>query len=164
MAEKKIIAVVGATGAQGGGLVRAILHDTSGGFKARAITRDVRGPFNIAAEPVLDPDELGRLLHARPVPVPERALRVAVQASWKLRLQPSPPGWLDMALGVPLMDASRAHAELGWTATRSAGDALLELLDGMRRADGIQTPPLAPGGDGFLRLRELLTGVGGRSR
>jgi uncharacterized protein YbjT (DUF2867 family) len=41
MAEKKIIAVAGATGAQGGGLVRAILNDPKGGFAARALTRDV---------------------------------------------------------------------------------------------------------------------------
>src|SRR4029077_15707397 len=41
MADKKIIAVLGATGAQGGGLVRAILADPGGGFAARAITRDV---------------------------------------------------------------------------------------------------------------------------
>jgi uncharacterized protein YbjT (DUF2867 family) len=41
MSDKKIIAVVGATGAQGGGLVRAILNDPGGGFIARAITRDV---------------------------------------------------------------------------------------------------------------------------
>lgn len=39
MSEKKIIAVVGATGAQGGGLARAILQDPAGGFAARAITR-----------------------------------------------------------------------------------------------------------------------------
>src|SRR6185436_7630606 len=41
MSSKKIIAVVGATGAQGGGLVRAILADPNGPFTARAITRDV---------------------------------------------------------------------------------------------------------------------------
>jgi uncharacterized protein YbjT (DUF2867 family) len=41
MAEKKIIAVVGATGAQGGGLVRAILSDVNSGFTARALTRNV---------------------------------------------------------------------------------------------------------------------------
>ena len=35
----KIIAVTGATGAQGGGLVRAILNDRDGGFSVRAITR-----------------------------------------------------------------------------------------------------------------------------
>jgi uncharacterized protein YbjT (DUF2867 family) len=40
MADNKIIAVFGATGAQGGGLVRAILADVRGGFAARAITRD----------------------------------------------------------------------------------------------------------------------------
>src|SRR5438105_10578078 len=38
--EKKIIAVVGATGAQGGGLVRAILDDADGPFAVRALTRD----------------------------------------------------------------------------------------------------------------------------
>jgi len=38
---KKVIAVVGATGAQGGGLVRAILSDKTGPFTARAITRNV---------------------------------------------------------------------------------------------------------------------------
>jgi len=41
VADKKIIAVVGATGAQGGGLVRAITSDPGGGFAARALTRDV---------------------------------------------------------------------------------------------------------------------------
>ena len=41
MSQNKIIAVLGATGAQGGGLVRAILNDQQGGFTARAITRNV---------------------------------------------------------------------------------------------------------------------------
>lgn len=41
MPDKKIIAVIGATGAQGGGLVRAILNDKQSGFTARALTRDV---------------------------------------------------------------------------------------------------------------------------
>jgi len=40
MSDNKIIAVVGATGAQGGGLVQAILKDAQGGFAVRAITRD----------------------------------------------------------------------------------------------------------------------------
>lgn len=40
MSEKKIIAVVGATGAQGGGLARAILQDEASPFSVRAITRN----------------------------------------------------------------------------------------------------------------------------
>jgi uncharacterized protein YbjT (DUF2867 family) len=40
MADKKIIAVTGATGSQGGGLVRAIMADRGGPFTARALTRD----------------------------------------------------------------------------------------------------------------------------
>lgn len=39
MSEKKVIVVMGSTGAQGGGLVRAILADPQGGFAARAVTR-----------------------------------------------------------------------------------------------------------------------------
>ena len=41
MADRKIIAVLGATGAQGGGLVRAIQANPGAGFVARAVTRDV---------------------------------------------------------------------------------------------------------------------------
>ena len=40
MGKKRIIAVVGATGSQGGGLVRAILADADGPFRARALTRN----------------------------------------------------------------------------------------------------------------------------
>ena len=39
--KRRLIAVVGATGAQGGGLVRAILSGPQGGFAARALARDV---------------------------------------------------------------------------------------------------------------------------
>ncbi len=70
MADKRIIAVVGATGAQGGGLVRAILADPDGGFAVRAITRDVNSPAGKAladagAEVVAaDVDDLASLTQA----------------------------------------------------------------------------------------------------
>ncbi|HYT71876.1 MAG TPA: NmrA family NAD(P)-binding protein, partial [Gemmatimonadales bacterium] len=41
MADKKIIAVIGATGAQGGGLVRAMMADKSSSFRPRAVTRNI---------------------------------------------------------------------------------------------------------------------------
>jgi nucleoside-diphosphate-sugar epimerase len=129
----------------------------------RAILRDVRGAFNVAADPVLDPDELARLLRARTVPVPGGIVRAAAAATWRLRLQPTPPGWVDLALGVPLMDTARARAELGWAPRHSAGDAFLELLDGMRDGAGARTPTLDPDAGGRLREREVATGVGGAS-
>ena len=41
MPDKKVIAVLGATGAQGGGVVRSILADNSGEFTVRALTRNL---------------------------------------------------------------------------------------------------------------------------
>ncbi len=129
----------------------------------QAVLREVEGPFNVAAEPVLDPPTLGRLLGARPVPVPARVLRGAADATWRARLQPTPPGWLDLALGVPLMETTRARAELGWQPHVSAGDALLELIAGIREGAGMDTPPLDSSTGGPLRVREFTGGLGSRS-
>ena len=128
----------------------------------RAVVRDVRGALNVAAEPVLDPKALAELLGARCVSVPARVVRAAAAASWKARLQPSPPGWLDMALGVPIMNVARAREELEWSPRRTSGAALMDLIEGMRDSAGLDTPPLAPGTGGPLRIGELKTGVGGR--
>ena len=128
----------------------------------QALVRDVRGPFNVAAEPVLDAHEVGRILNARPLPIPSKAARAGVELSWRLRLQPITPGWLDMALNVPVMDTTRARTELGWAPERSAEDALLDLLEGLRTGADFPTPPLAKETGGPFRIREILTGVGGR--
>ena len=81
-------------------------------------------------------------------------MRAAVLASWRAGLQPTPPGWLDMGMQVPLLDTARAREELGWTPRRDAGEALLELLDGLRRSDGFDTPPLHTRAGGRLRVSE----------
>jgi len=138
--------------------------DVGDAYRRAVVTTDAHGPYNVAAEPVLDPDELGRLLGARPVPLPESALRVGADLTWKLRLQPSPKGWVDMALNVPIMSTRRIRDELGWSETRTSGEALLELLDGMRDGSGVDTPPLAPETSGPMRVREFVTGIGRTSR
>jgi UDP-glucose 4-epimerase len=145
-------------------LIFQAVHSLDAGEAYRlAALGDVRGPFNIAADPVLDTEMLAELLEARPLPVSPRVLRAGAALSYRLRLQPAEPGWLDMGLAVPLMDTTRAREELRWEPARSAGDALLELLDGMRERAGIETPPLAPDTGGPLRARELLSGVGRRA-
>jgi UDP-glucose 4-epimerase len=128
-----------------------------------ALMGDARGAYNIAAEPVLDPDTLARILGARKVRIPAGVLRAAASASFKLRLQPSEPGWLDMGLAVPVMDVSRARTELGWEPSYTAEQALLDLMAGMRDGAGMETPPLEPGNAGPLRAREFLSGVGART-
>jgi UDP-glucose 4-epimerase len=128
-----------------------------------AAVGDSRGAFNLAADPVLNPEELSRLLGARPIPVHPGLLRAGAALTYRLRLQPSEPGWLDMGLAVPLMDTSRAQRELGWRPRRGADEALRDLLDGIRDRAGLETPPLAPDTGGPLRVREVLTGIGRRS-
>ena len=95
--------------------------------------------------------------------LPVGAVRAAADWSWRLRVQPTPAGWLDMGMAVPVMDAGRIRRELGWEPVHRADAALLELIDGMRDAAGMPTPPLDPRAGGPLRVRELITGVGGRS-
>jgi nucleoside-diphosphate-sugar epimerase len=136
-------------------------HDVGEAYRL-AIVGDARGAFNVAAEPVLDPPELARLLGSRRVRIPEPLARAATALTWRLHLQPTPPGWLDLALGVPLLDVSRARAELGWTPRHDAGEALLELLEGLREGAGAPTPPLDPWTGGPARVRELAGGLGSR--
>ncbi|MFN8108733.1 MAG: NAD-dependent epimerase/dehydratase family protein [Thermoleophilia bacterium] len=109
-----------------------------------AVVRDVEGAFNIAADPVLEPRVLAAALGARMVRVPPRLVRGAMAATWRAGIQPTPEGWLDLALGVPLMDCSRAHRQLEWEPTVPSTEAVLELLTGMADGAGAPTPPLAP--------------------
>jgi nucleoside-diphosphate-sugar epimerase len=139
-------------------------YDVADAYRRAILDPNARGAYNVAAEPVLDGPELGRILHARPVAVPERALRLAAALTWRARLQPTPEGWVDLALGVPIMDTTRVRDELGWAPVRSSGEALDDVLDGLRHSSGLPTPPLEPSAGGPLRVRELLAGVGQASR
>ncbi len=125
-----------------------------------AATTDVHGAFNIAADPVLDHATLASALNAKVVEIPARALRVAADLSWRARLQPTPPGWVDMGLAVPVMDTRRAREELGWAPRRTATETLHELLAGFRDPIGAPTPPLEPHAGGPARIKEFTTGVG----
>ena len=108
---------------------------TGGGF---------RGGLNLAAEPPLGPAALAELFGARHLPVPEPLLRAAAAVTWRLRLQPTAPGWVDLALATPLLDTTRARRELGWLPTRDAPDTLTDLLGGMADGAGEASPPLRP--------------------
>jgi nucleoside-diphosphate-sugar epimerase len=127
-----------------------------------ALVRDVRGPFNVAAEPIVDARALAGLLGARVVPLPRWLARSAAGVAWRLRLIPASPELLDLMLSVPVMDTARATSELGWRPTVSSLDAIAEVLHGMREEAGGPTPPLAADAGGPLRAAEVRTGVGGK--
>ncbi|MCF6522673.1 NAD-dependent epimerase/dehydratase family protein [Streptomyces sp. JJ36] len=114
-----------------------------------AATSTVHGAFNLAAEPVVDATELGRMFDARPVRVPAAAVRAALRAGWRTRMVPASPHLFDAVLRLPLMDTSRAREELHWYPRHSSTDALREFVRGLREHAGMATPPLRtrlPGG------------------
>jgi nucleoside-diphosphate-sugar epimerase len=142
---------------------QAVHTDDVADAYVRAALGDARGAFNIAADPVLDPRVMAEALGARLVPVPPAALRSAAALTWHLRLQPTSPGWVDMALGVPIMDCSRAARELGWKPRLSSIETLEELLAGLAGGSDYPTPPLSKETSGRARSAEIRSGVGGKA-
>ncbi|GAA5116261.1 NAD-dependent epimerase/dehydratase family protein [Pseudonocardia adelaidensis] len=143
------------------GLRFQVVHslDAADAFR-RAVVRDVRGAFNVATDPVVDAQQLARLLGARPVRLPARPARAAVATAWQLRLTPASPHLLDALLRVPIMSTDRARSELGWQPRHDSLETLDEFLGGLRDGAGMDTPPLSPRTGGPLRSREVGTGAG----
>jgi nucleoside-diphosphate-sugar epimerase len=137
--------------------------DVADAYRRAVVDADARGAYNVAADPPITARAVARLLRAVPVPVPTRVVRVATDLTWRAHLQPTPPGWLDLATQTPLMDVSRARMELGWAPAHDPAAALRELLEGLRTGADAPTPPLRAGASGPLRVRELLSGIGARN-
>ena len=112
---------------------------------AKAVDADVAGAFNLAGPGLLDRTALGRLLGARTVEVPTRAVRVALAGAFAGRLAPVPAELFDALARLPVMDTGRARSLLGWEPEHSAEDAVAAFLDGaFRRAGSSTLPPLHP--------------------
>ena len=136
--------------------------DVGDAYRRAIVSGDARGAYNLAGDPPIGSSELTELFDAKPLRLPAALLRGAAALAYRSRLTPTEPGWVDMALSVPLMDSARAREELGWVPKHSSIEALRELLEGLRAGADAPTPPLARGTTGPARVRELLTGVGGR--
>ncbi|MFB7103752.1 NAD-dependent epimerase/dehydratase family protein [Streptomyces hydrogenans] len=126
------------------GLRFQVLHtDDAAEAYVRAVLRDVRGAFNLAAEPVVDAALLGEMFGARPVKVPAGAVRGALAAAWHLRLAPASPGLFDLLRHLPVMSTDRAREELDWRPEATSVEALEAFLRGVRAGAGDDTAPLA---------------------
>lgn len=127
-----------------GDFVLQAVHTSDAAEAVRAaLHRDVRGAFNLVAEPVLDAPTLARIARVPALPVPAIALRAGAAASWHLRIQPTSPGWVDLARKVPMLSAQRALDELEWKPAVGADEAFRELLDGIAHDTSFLTPPLS---------------------
>jgi UDP-glucose 4-epimerase len=104
----------------------------------QVVRQRVGGAFNVAAEPVLDAQTVGQLLGSRrylelPVPV----VKAAAAATYAARLQPTDPGWVDMAATVPIMDTTRLRQVTGWRETITSQQAVRALLDHLDGGEGL---------------------------
>lgn len=115
--------------------------DVAAAYSA-AIERKAIGAFNLAAEPPITRAELVKIMHAKAIHVPSGVLGALVDLSWRTRLQPIDRGWLDMAFTVPLLNCTRARAELDWRPRWSATAALSDVLIGVAQQAHTDSPPL----------------------
>jgi UDP-glucose 4-epimerase len=113
-----------------------------------ALRRRAAGAFNLAGDGVLRPPEIAEALGARLVEVPPAVLRWGCALSWHTGLQPVDPGWVDLALQVPVLDTQAARRELDWTPQHTSAQVLREMIaavaSGAQPAPGRRTPPLRP--------------------
>ncbi len=122
--------------------VQALHTDDAANAYRLAVHSDARGAFNLAAEQSVDAQVLGEMLGARPVRLPRTAARSAIAAAWGLHLLPASPHLFDAVLRLPLMDCTRARAELGWRPEHAATEVLQEFLQGLQQGAGARTEPL----------------------
>jgi nucleoside-diphosphate-sugar epimerase len=109
----------------------------------RVLTTDVRGTFNVAADPVIGGETLAALFDARGVALPRRLVRAAVAVGWHTHLVPAHPELLELFLDLPVMDTTRARTQLGWEPVHTAHQAVAEMLQGLADGAGGPTAPLA---------------------
>ncbi|GAA3029186.1 NAD-dependent epimerase/dehydratase family protein [Actinokineospora globicatena] len=125
------------------GLVLQFVHsaDVASAVVAAA-EQGYRGALNLAAEPVVDAQDLTAVLGGRAVELPVPVVRAAVAAGWHTRLLPTSPGWLDLALSVPVLRTDLARSALGWEPTTTAHDALRDLVAGFADRAGVPSSPV----------------------
>jgi UDP-glucose 4-epimerase len=125
---------------------QAMHGDDAGEAYRLALLSDARGAYNVAADPIIDGEALGKLLQARAVQLPKQAVSAAMASAWRLRLIPADESLLKLFLALPTLDTSRIRTELGWEPRHSGTDALREVMEAMAEGEGGPTPPLHPEG------------------
>ncbi|SEL55868.1 Nucleoside-diphosphate-sugar epimerase [Blastococcus sp. DSM 46786] len=112
----------------------------------RMLDRRAPGPFNLAAEPLMDADALAKALGSRRVPTPAVALRAGLHAAFAAHLVPTEPGWLDIGTQVPALDTARARKLLDWAPFHTGDDVLRQFVAALGSGAGGAGALLRPAG------------------
>ncbi|MGY1985256.1 NAD-dependent epimerase/dehydratase family protein [Blastococcus sp. SYSU DS0669] len=112
----------------------------------RMLDRRAPGPFNLAAEPLLDADALARALGSVRIPTPAFALRAGLHAAFTAHLVPTEPGWLDIGTQAPALDTGRARKLLDWAPFHAGDDVLRQFVAALGAGVGAPGPLLRPAG------------------
>jgi UDP-glucose 4-epimerase len=107
------------------------------------LARQAGGAFNVAADPAVDRAVFADVFGGVGPPAPPRVLRAGAALTWHAHLQPTDPGWLDLAMTLPLLATSRLR-ELGWSPTHAGTDVLVDFVAAMERGQGGRGPLLYP--------------------
>jgi UDP-glucose 4-epimerase len=116
----------------------------------RMLDRRAPGPFNLAAEPLLDAAGVARALGTARVPIPAALLRLGLSAAFAARLVPTEPGWLDLGIEAPALDSTRARKLLDWAPLQRGDEVLAQFVTALGEGRGAPGPVLRPAGGPLL--------------
>lgn len=104
----------------------------------QVVRRRAGGAYNVAADPPVGADLVATVLGARRVlPLPVAVVRAAAAVTYRLRLQPTDPCWIDMAVRVPVMDTTRIRETVGWVPRRDVVGTLAEIVGALGDQGGL---------------------------
>jgi nucleoside-diphosphate-sugar epimerase len=99
------------------------------------------GAYNVAADPIIDREAFRTIFGGVGPAVPPSVLRALAAATWRVRLQPTEPGWIDLAAAAPRLDTTRLRS-LGWSPAHDPRDVLGRFVDAIHRGAGRPGPLL----------------------
>lgn len=88
------------------------------------LVRSVRGAINVATEPVLSPKQIATALGSRPLPISTKLARKFLECGKSARVSVPDPDWLELGVGLPLVDSSLARHALEWRPMQSSLEVL----------------------------------------
>jgi nucleoside-diphosphate-sugar epimerase len=101
------------------------------------------GAFNVASDPPVDRDLFRRLVGGVGPSLPKPVIRAAADLTWRLHLQPTDAGWIDLGFDLPLLNTDRLRS-LGWVPAHPGPDVLRDFLAALRNRRGAAGPLLYP--------------------